>query len=232
MRRLLEFGVLAIIGLTALVIGAINAPAELRQRFPVPLVYGGLAGLVLAGAARMTGVRSTRSARYGVAALLLAALVGLMLTQWQRQTAAWRTDQRREIMKTASKSAAADAMQADIARSIAESYTTDEDADPAAKKQSEEFVRGLKDTDEDLRTRWTPEGIESRLRRETTLWKWLNNRKLKQGTWTEPWPALFTLGELLLAVLLGTWAFRSVSPPDEPTTAIADAPPASTDISR
>lgn len=232
MRRVLEFGVLAIIGLTALAIGAIHAPAELRQRFPVPLVYGGLAGLVLAGSARMTGVRSTRRARLSVAVLLLAALVGLTLTHWQRQTAAWRTEQRREIMKTAAKAAAADAMQADMARSIAESYTAEENADPEAKKQSEEFIRGLKETDEDLRTRWTPEGIELRLRRETTLWRWLNSRKLKQGTWTEPWPALFTLGELLLAVLLGTWAFRSASPPEEPMTAIGDAPPASTDIRR
>lgn len=224
MRRFLEFGVLAIIGLTALAIGAINAPAELRQRFPIPLVYGALAGLVLAGAARMTGLRPTRKLGIAIASLLLVSLVGLTLAQWQRQTEAWRIERRREIMKTAAESAVADALQADMARSIAESYTVDENADPKAREQFDEFVRGLKGADEDLRTRWTPEAIDARLKRETTLWRWLNSRKLKQGTWTEPWPALFTLGELLLAAALGTWAFRAVA---EPSAEQAAAPPPS-----
>lgn len=212
MRRILEFGMLAIIGLTALAIGAINAPPELRQRFPVPLIYGVLAGLALAVAARMTGVRVTPRVNLAIPGLLLVSLVVMTLAQWQRQTEAWRTVQRREILKTAAQSAAADVMQADMARSIAESYTADENADPEARKQFDEFVRGLKGADEDLRTRWMPDAIESRLRQETTLWRWLNSRKLKRGTWKEPWPALFTLGELLLAAALGTWAFRGAAP--------------------
>lgn len=209
MRRSLEFSVLAIIGLTALAIGAINAPPELRQRFPVPLAYAAMAGLSLAGAARMTGLQTTRGTTIAVATLILLGLVGVSATQWKRQTDAWRSARRNELTEAA----AAEATRAAMARRMADSYTADENADPETRKHFDEFVRGLRGADEDIRGRWTEDAMQSRLQEETSLWRWLNSRTLPHGTWKAPWPALFTLVELLLSAALGVWIFRMVPAP-------------------
>lgn len=190
MRRSLEFTFLSIVALTALGIGAVNAPPALRTLFPVTLAYAAIGGVLLSVIAGVSGLTRGRILTVLSAVLLLAGLVGITLGRWRVQTGEWREERRKQLTEAAG----AEATRAALARQTVEASKPDDSADPELKARYNELLRGL-----------AVEAIDERLARETSLWTWLNNRTLKHGSWEPPWPALFTLTELILSAAGGTW---------------------------
>lgn len=205
MRRTFEFLVLATIGLTALGIVAVQAPPRVRSLFPVPLAYGVLAGGALAWLTRVAGVVRRPSTVALAAGLIALGLAGITVERWRVQVAELKAQRIQAVTEDDRKKAAESGAQSALARRMLESVPPP--ADPRKREEYEEMLKSVRTADDEIRSRLTDEGIARQVEEEAGFWRWLNSRRLRQGEWSAPWPAVFTLGELCLSALLGTWVF-------------------------
>lgn len=205
-RQFGEWALIGVVAVAATAIVCLQLPPRLKSMVPVPILFAAVAGWLLAKIAGRIGLPAHRSAVFGAALLIAAGIAGMHIGNWTRQSAEIRQRRLAELREDAAER---------LSGSLAARQMFESAAPPESeydRKLLEDLRQSLDRNETILREQTTEQQMEQRFQKEFSFWNWLNSRRLRKGTWTAPWPAVFTGGELLLSAVLGAWIFtRNVS---------------------
>lgn len=211
-KRILEWLILSLVGLTALVLASAHVPLTMRKLVLFPIALGAAAGALLAAARRFSGIPRTRGILATAGVLIFAVESAAPMIHWQAQAAMLRSQYADEEKSQEADERKSDVMALDV-RSRVESMTPPDD--PDERQSYEKLLREFRDADASRLKR--KEEIAQKKQESLGLPAYLANRVLPLGKWPEPWPALFWGLEMALGIAVGLAVFRRVSAGVTPT---------------
>lgn len=204
-KRILEWLILSLVGLAALVLASAHVPHTMRKLVLLPAALGAVAGGLLAAAGRFSGIPQSRGILVSAGVLIFAVEAIAPLIHWKAQAAVLRAHYAEEAKSREAEVRKNDLMALDI-RSRVESTTPPDD--PEEREKYDRLVREIRNADASRKNR--KEEIALKEKESLGLSAYLANRIRALGEWPEPWPAQFWGIEMALGVALGLAVFRRV----------------------